>query len=256
MSAAISTKNTPANVAAIAGQGKRNGKGSNPTERTSPVVAVDAPTRTDDGIVAAVTARADGTTVESALDLITSPASVEAFDVETFRAAIVAADSAKGDSATATATLLAATLARYAKHAARFTHEVDGKPVVLSNDRAAVALKVWNDAGFGKAPASKERTPALKSLGQYVASMGTVATDLAYGTEHFVNVESYSAAIGEIREFGAEAKQRADDAAFEQWKNTLNDDDSAALNRVISLMLLDTSDDYRAAFKRAVTPAK
>ena len=255
------TKNTPANVAAIAGQGKRTGKGTNPAERTSPVVHVAAPVREDDvALPTAVEVEAIALSADDALELVTAPpaVAVEGVTVEGFRAAIDAADAAGTYSSAAAATLAAATLARYYAHAVRFMHAVDGRLVVLSNDRAAVALKVWNDAGFGKAPAAAERTPALKSLGQYVAKFGTVATDLAYGVEHLSSTVDANAAYDEISADSTAAKRAAADAAFERWALTLLPADRAAIDTVRAMFNTDSgdADTHRPAFIRAITPTK
>lgn len=224
-----------ANIAAAAAKGTRR---TNDTNRTAPTVYVEAPAA---GIASTTT----------------RPAAPSTVTVDDLRSAIAAVDSATTYSAAAAGTLQGAIHARYLHHAARFTRSVDGTPVVLESDRRRVQGLVFMDAvESDKLPKAAERTPAQKSLAQYVSRFGTVATNLDYGMGRIATVEDANVAYSAISEDKRDVATKLADAAFDRWLLDLLPADRAAFETVFSIMGREGADEFRAAAARRINPPK
>lgn len=165
---------------------------------------------------------------------ITAPVTVAAAtddvpSIDALAAAIAAVSVAGDTDKAAKASLARIVLERYKYRMARHVRTVDGVTVLPANKRKEVAALIWLDATESLSPpASADRTPGEKSLAQYVARYGTVATDLILGTQALADTETANKVYKSICEQNradklkdADAKAAldaiADAKAYREW---------------------------------------
>jgi len=206
----------------------------------------------------------------SAISTVITAADVEAtadtFDVPTpdaLRAALATANTAADATGAARDSLARIVLARYVAtieqadvRGSEYTGTLDGVRVLRDNHRADVAALLWLEAtGSITAPKGEESRPGDKSMAQYIAKFGTVATSGEYGLEFLSGTDSANSAYADYlatRKLGKDAKA---DNAFAAFLTGLNPTDRKHWDTVIHALRTSES-DHRAAFTRASTPAK
>ena len=166
---------------------------------------------------------------------------------ERLAVAVAAVSVAADGDDNARAALASVVIEAYALHAGRYAVSVtrDGvtRDVLPDNLRRDVAARVWRDAtGDATPPAATDRTPGEKSLAQYVARYGTVATNDAHGIGALNDTATAAKSYKSISDTKSAAKKQADRAVasadareFVAWRDSLPTADRAAIERAARL---------------------
>jgi hypothetical protein len=181
------------------------------------------------------------TTPKPAAPVAAAPKAPALSPLETFRAAAAVVNSGDARGA-AGVSLKAATLALYVDAATRQARNINGHRMLDSDGRKAVTRTMWEALGYGEAPKADTRKPADKSVAQYVARFGTVASslDTAYGIGALSSIKSADASYKAISAEKSAHKADSDRAAYVAWVNSLPKPEADALSLVQSILTRTT----------------
>lgn len=191
--------------------------------------------------------------------------------VEDMRDAIAAANVTADVSGSNARALYAVVRARYAYHAATFSHPVnvgtDDAPRVLAvlptTFRTDVASLMWRDAtGTAKAVPAAERNAGIRSFAQYVSRFAGVASSMAFGVDALNGDADARAAEAALKvEKEREGKRNARTrrarafAAFIAWRDALPQDRRAAVMLAFDLLTDGPGVEHAEAFATSLMNA-